>query len=77
MTDIDTIRFYTRQGCPLCEDALVLVREFATEVGSPVEVIDIDLDLALLDAYNERVPVVEYRGEVIAEGIVTGADLIP
>ncbi|KAA3638692.1 MAG: glutaredoxin family protein [Armatimonadetes bacterium] len=65
------IRFLTRQGCPLCDEALAEVRPIAAEAGVPIDIIDIDLDLALLEIYNERVPVIEWPdGSVIAEGII-------
>lgn len=63
-----SLSFYTRQGCPLCDEALAVVRGAAQDVGVPVEVIDVDLDLQLLERYNERVPVVELEGEILAEG---------
>lgn len=66
-----SIRFLTRQGCHLCEDALAAVRPIAAKAGVRIEIIDIDLDLDLLSIYNDRVPVVERsNGTVIAEGII-------
>lgn len=64
-----TLRFYTRQGCPLCDEALEQVRPIAAKVKAEVEIIDVDLDLALLEIYDHRVPVLEsVTGEVIDEG---------
>ena len=65
-----SIRFYTRRGCPLCDEALEALEPIARNLDRPVEIVDIDLDLALLELYNERVPVIEADGRVIAEGIV-------
>ncbi len=63
------IRFLTRQGCPLCNEALAVVRPIAAAAGYEIEIIDIDLDLALLERYNDRVPVLEAApGDVIDEG---------
>jgi hypothetical protein len=68
------IRFYTRQGCPLCEEALEVTLPLAAAAGVSVDLIDIDLDLALLKAYNDRVPVIETEnGEAIDEGMVDAA----
>jgi hypothetical protein len=65
------IRFYTRQGCPLCDDALSMTRPLALAAGVEIDLIDIDLDLGLLEKYNDRVPVIEAEnGDVIDEGIV-------
>ena len=63
------IRIFTRRGCPLCDEGISL----AQEVFGPgsLELIDVDLDLALLERYGERVPVIEDSdGTTIDEGIV-------
>jgi len=66
-----SIRFLTRNGCPLCDEALAEIVPIAKHAGVTIDVIDIDLDLALLETYNERVPVVETAtGSVITEGII-------
>jgi hypothetical protein len=62
----DDLTFLTRQGCPICDEALELVQRYAR--GS-VEVVDVDLDLDLLERYNELVPVVlDTTGRVLATG---------
>lgn len=66
MTGGRGLTFLTRQRCPICEEALALVRRHA---GVPVEVVDIDLDLDLLERYNDLVPVViDSTGRVLATG---------
>ena len=70
------LTFYTRQGCPLCEEALVDVKRMARKAGATVDVVDIDLDLRLLEQFNERVPVVATDdGAVVTEGIIDLAAL--
>jgi hypothetical protein len=61
------LRFLTRQGCHLCDDALELLG------GVRLEIIDIDLDPELLLLYDERVPVLldTGTGEVLLEGVFT------
>lgn len=44
---------YTRPGCHLCDEALELCRE----CGLEPEPVDISGDLALLEAYGRRIPV--------------------
>jgi len=65
-----TVVVYTRQACPLCEEGLAIA---AAVFGSGrIEVVDVDLNLALLEKYTDRVPVIETTdGEVIAEGVIT------
>lgn len=61
------LRFLTRQGCHLCDDALELLS------GVRLDIIDIDLDPDLLLLYDERVPVLlnTRTGKVLLEGVFT------
>jgi hypothetical protein len=64
-----SIRIYTRQGCPLCDAGIAL----ASQVFGPasLELIDVDLDLALLQRYGDRVPVIEdLNATIIDEGMI-------
>lgn len=61
-----TITLYSRQGCHLCAEAEVVVRELAGE-HHRVAVVDIDTDPALHDAYTVRVPVVAVDGVEVAQ----------
>lgn len=63
------LTFLTRQGCPLCDEVLELVVRYAP---GAVEVVDIDLDLDLIERYDELVPVVlDATGQVLAAGPLT------
>ena len=65
---------YTRAGCPLCETGVALAhRVFGVD---NVTLVDVDLDLDLLERYNERVPVITSAdGTVIDEGIISATAL--
>lgn len=60
------IAVYSRQGCHLCEllieELLPLLRD-----AFEVEIRDIDTRDEWAEAYDKRVPVVEYDGEVICQ----------
>ena len=60
------IEVYSRQGCHLCE---LLIEELLPLVGHAfeVEIRDIDTRNDWAEAYDQRVPVVEYDGEVICQ----------
>lgn len=60
------IDVYSRQGCHLCE---VLIEELLPLVRDAfeVEIHDIDTRVDWIAAYDTRVPVVEYDGEVICQ----------
>ncbi|MEE8486391.1 MAG: glutaredoxin family protein [Acidimicrobiia bacterium] len=61
---------YTRQGCPLCGKGIAAALSVFGEAN--ITLVDIDLDLALMDRYTNRVPVIEAEdGTVIDEGVVT------
>ena len=48
---------YSKPGCHLCEDALVVVQRVCAEVGATYEEVDITTDPALVKAYGEQIPV--------------------
>ncbi len=50
---------YTRAGCHLCDEALVVLERF----GLSSRLVDIDADPQLRERYNECVPVVEIDGK--------------
>jgi predicted thioredoxin/glutaredoxin len=56
----------TRQGCHLCDQALIALRS----LGLEPELRDVDADDELLRLYDWRVPVVLVDDLVVAEGKV-------
>lgn len=63
------VRFFTRPGCHLCDDALPTVRRAARWTRRELEVVDIEADDGLLAEYGLRIPVVtDDDGRVLAEG---------
>lgn len=64
-----TFRFYTRQGCHLCDDALEMINKYEN-VLPEIEIIDIDSDPALAEKFTTCVPVVEIDGKVRFRGKV-------
>jgi predicted thioredoxin/glutaredoxin len=54
----------TRQGCHLCDQALIALRSF----GFEPELRDVDADDELHRLYDFRVPVVLVDDRVVAEG---------
>lgn len=63
------VTIFTRQGCPICDEGIAIALDVFG--GDRIELIDVDLDLALLEKYTDRVPVIETEtGEVIAEGVI-------
>ncbi|HEU4915800.1 MAG TPA: glutaredoxin family protein [Acidimicrobiia bacterium] len=70
------VKFLTRSGCHLCDEARPLVkREVIRRGGSLVEV-DIDTDDVLTRDFGLRVPVLLGPGDVVlAEGVIEAGSL--
>ncbi|KAB1186675.1 MULTISPECIES: glutaredoxin family protein [Haloferax] len=64
MSDPVSVVIYTRQQCHLCEVAEATIREVADDEGVPVDIdlVDVDTDRELLEAYGDRVPYVYVDG---------------
>jgi ABC-type uncharacterized transport system ATPase subunit len=60
--------FLSRRNCHLCEEAHARVIRVASELHLAVSEFDVDEDQGLLADFGDRVPVVLYRDQVIAEG---------
>ncbi|MGD2102578.1 MAG: glutaredoxin family protein [Acidimicrobiia bacterium] len=66
-----SIRFLTRRGCHLCDDARPVVMAVARRLAIEVVEVDIDTDDELVGNYGLRIPVVLGPGdEVLAEGVI-------
>ena len=64
---------YVRAGCHLCDQFLL---GLSLDLGPAVErlqVRDVDGDVDLAVRFGLRVPVLEYRGAVLCEGVYDGA----
>ncbi|HUY55934.1 MAG TPA: glutaredoxin family protein [Candidatus Nanopelagicaceae bacterium] len=64
----DALQLLGRRGCHLCEVVRPTLAEFCAQMGVPLVELDVDEDPGLWSTYSERVPVVLWRGMVIAEG---------
>jgi glutaredoxin len=53
---------FTRQGCPLCDEALHLLRRYQGAYRLQIDLVDIDRDPCLVARYGDQVPVVALGG---------------
>ena len=53
---------YSRDPCPLCEDAAALLDQLGQERAIDWEAVDIEGDLELIRRYGNRIPVVAEPG---------------
>lgn len=58
---------YGRPGCHLCDEAVALLEPLATAAGVALDQVDIERDDALHTRLLERIPVIEFRGEQLAQ----------
>jgi len=63
MSDV-SVTVYTRENCHLCEQAIATIERVADEAGVTVEMdlVDVDTDEQLREAYGERVPYILLDG---------------
>jgi glutaredoxin len=65
-----TVILYTREGCPLCDEAFDLLQSYSAYLPVVREV-DIDQDPSLRQQWDTWVPVVEIDGKVRFKGRVS------
>ncbi len=53
-----SVLFYTKEGCPLCDEARELLSRFRGEFSFAIQEIDIMTDVALYERYKSIIPVV-------------------
>ena len=57
------VRVFTRDDCPLCDEALALLGRYRRRFRLNIELVDIAGDLELESRHGERIPVVEIDGK--------------
>jgi glutaredoxin len=75
LVTIRTVRFYTKPGCHLCEQAEELLEALMAECPLDLEMIDITTDVDIFDRYRYEIPVIAVEGGGTASGRITEADL--
>ncbi|HJS72205.1 MAG TPA: glutaredoxin family protein [Acidimicrobiia bacterium] len=72
-----SVRFLTRQGCHLCDQARPYVTRAARLMNVAVVEVDIDTDPELVARYGLRIPVIlGAHDTVLAEGVIDDARLL-
>lgn len=65
-----TLTLYTRPGCHLCEQALLVLDKVQADVRFQLVERDISAEQELHSAYFDRIPVVDLDGEELFEHFV-------
>ncbi|MBN8210049.1 glutaredoxin family protein [Bacillus sp. NTK071] len=63
-----SVILYTKETCPLCNEAYYLLQDLQEEVDFSLKTVDIYQDEALLEKFMVMIPVVEIDGEVVDYG---------
>jgi len=66
-----TLRFYSRPDCPLCDKGLPAVRRLARRHGLELEKVNIASDPGLEARHGRRIPVVEVAGRTLGWGLLS------
>ncbi len=69
------VSLYMKENCPLCDDAEKALDALKHKWALHVEKVNIYDDDDLLERYQLRIPIIKANGHVIAEGIVSEAEL--
>jgi len=69
-TQAVAVTLYTRAGCGCCRTALGVLEAERRRGGMTLELVDVDADSRLAEAYGAFVPVVAVGGKVRFRGVV-------
>ena len=72
---VRSVRFYTKDGCHLCEEALKMLRAVAEEFSLAITEVDITSDPEVYERFKYTIPVVEVDGEAMIGGRFSINDL--
>ncbi|WP_010532157.1 glutaredoxin family protein [Lentibacillus jeotgali] len=62
---MERIIFYTKENCPLCDNALAMLKLLQHDYPFEIEERDIYTNDAWLEQYQLQIPVVQFRGTIL------------
>lgn len=72
-----SVKFLTRHGCHLCDEARPILTKVAKGMNVVVEEVDVDSDDELIRLYGLRIPVIlGAHDRVLAEGVIDDRRLL-
>ncbi|RFU63879.1 glutaredoxin family protein [Peribacillus glennii] len=74
--DEKRLLLYTREKCPLCDKAKVVLEELSSETGISFREIDIYSDDDLIERFGLMIPVLEWKGGIIQYGNIDKYSLL-
>ncbi|MBK3496017.1 glutaredoxin family protein [Viridibacillus sp. YIM B01967] len=70
------IKYYSRPGCGLCEEGILMLKLVQEDVPFTIEEINIEKDDLLHERFMLMIPVVEKDGEIIQYGALDYVTLL-
>lgn len=65
---MQTVTFYTKNGCPLCAETEALLAEMQASHNIQIEKIDITADRKIFEKYQYEIPVIIFGTGAILSG---------
>ena len=59
------VTFYTKENCSLCDLAREMIRALREDASFDLEIVDITMSPDAWEAYNEMIPVIKVREEIL------------
>ncbi len=72
---VKEVQFYTRQGCPLCDEGKRMLELVAEDIPLHIQELNIESDEQIHEKYMLMIPVIEYNGHIIQYGNIDYATL--
>lgn len=70
-----SVLFYTKEGCPLCQEARRMLDRLGRRYPMRVTEVDITSDEALFRRYRDTIPVIEVDGRLTLGGRIDEGEL--
>ncbi len=73
MSSVRLVTIYRKSACCLCDNARFFVQRLATRLGDvQIQEVDVSQDNALMDKYEDLIPVITVDGQVVSELKIDG-----
>ena len=69
------VKFYTKAGCHLCEEARDMLDDIAAQTSYDLTEIDIRSDQDIFEKYRYRIPVIIIDETIVIEGRINYSNL--
>ncbi|HUY56278.1 MAG TPA: glutaredoxin family protein [Candidatus Micrarchaeaceae archaeon] len=72
---VERVELISRRDCPLCDRAKAALLEVCLALDLGFSEFDVDEDVELAGSFTDRVPVIRYLGQIVAEGRIEPVQL--